>query len=161
MPSILRLVIITAVVAIGITWSVLGLLLPARRRAIELDRRLVCGSNLKHIATSWSIYGESYPDGAPPILDWLVAEGHISRDATICAVARPPESNYVFVPLEGGAMDNRTVVAYEPKSNHLGIGGTVVFADGHAKLVTGEEYDRLVAEASARIQRRSNPSLEP
>ena len=149
--SQLRRLFITFVGAIGLTCVVVGLLLVVRLRLLDLDRRPNCWLNLKHIATSWKIYGDAYPESEPPILSWLVEEGYVTRDATICPVGRPSESNYVLVlPELAAPLDNRTVVAYEPKSNHRGKGGHVVFADGHAKFAKGDEYDRLVPEASAR-----------
>ena len=52
--------------------------------------------------------------------------------------------NYVLVSLPGSdqPIDGRTVILYEPKSNH-GDGGNFLFTDGHASFVRGREYDRL------------------
>ena len=40
--------------------------------------------------------------------------------------------------------DPRTVIAYEPKSNHGNEGGNVAFADGHVEFIKGQRYDDLI-----------------
>ena len=97
-------------------------------RARELQRRMVCIDNLKRMATP------------------AVATGKIDPRSLICPSSGSLISNYVFVPLREGVLpDNRAVIAYEPKSNHGGEGGNVVFADGHAEFVSVPAYDELVS----------------
>lgn len=146
------LLVVTLFVAITV-----GLLERNRQHSM----RLVCGSNLKGIATSWKIYGGAHPESKRPALAWMVAKGHVQLDATICPTGRPPKSNYVFLfPKLTKPLDNRSVVAYEPKSNHDGVGGNVVFADGHGKFVTGNEYDHLIAAVKAKDHQLPKPTAK-
>jgi prepilin-type processing-associated H-X9-DG protein len=141
-----KLAIIILVVA-----YVLWIGLNAAFNARELQRRMVCGSNLKGIGTSFKIYSGEGWDGKTPAVEWLIARGYIEPRQAICPSSGDIHSNYVLVALPpAGPLDNRTIIAYEPRSNHRD-GGNAVFADGHAEFLRGDDYDRLVAALSLRI----------
>ena len=151
--SPLRLGLTTAIVAGTLSLMVVGLLFPMVGRGQALDRRLICGSNLKGVATASRIYANDVGLAVTASIESLVEQGYMSSERTICPYSGLSTSNYVMAPVSRtGPVDNRTIVAFEPKSNHGG-GGNVVYADGHAAFATGDEYDRLVAEATARVQR--------
>lgn len=130
-----------------------GLLFQMVGRWEELDRRLICVSNLKGIATASKIYANDVGLAPTAPIDTLVAQGYVSSERTICPSSGLSTSNYALAPVSPtGPVDNRTIVAFEPKSNH-GDGGNVVYADGHTAFATGDEYNRLVANAKARPHR--------
>ena len=134
-----KLAIIVLLVAY-VLWIGLNAALNAR----ELQRRMVCAANLKGIGVAFKVYSGEGWDGKAPAVEWLIARGCIEQRQAICPSSNLSQSNYVLVPLPDRPVSDRTVIAYEPRSNH-GVGGNAVFADGHAEFLRGDDYDRLVA----------------
>ncbi len=134
-----------AIALTGIAALAILVLMPLRNRVLELNRRIICGGNLKAIAINSKVYAQDLPTDAAPSVAWLIHRGHLSAGQTICPSSGVSTSNYILVSIDRTATHSPSiVVAYEPKSNHGGIGGNVVFIDGHATFVTGREYDRLL-----------------
>ena len=130
----------------------IAILLPSLSRARELSKRLVCQSNMKGIALTIEMYQMDFPDQGIPSLDFLVAEEYLTPERTLCPSADISESNYVILPAEHWGPDagDRAVVMYEPKSNHADEGGNVVYADGHAEFLRGEDYDEMLRSLPVR-----------
>lgn len=124
--GVVLFVLIAAALYIGVHGAI---------RGWELQRRLVCAGHLKDLGTLGT---PRWPTDVP-ILQWLAE--HKCPNA--------PNPNYVIVAaaLEriGAVSDPRTVVAYEPRSNHGGEGGNILFADGHVSFVRAAAYDELIA----------------
>ena len=145
-----RLIVIMGLVfgtfgALGTCSFLLSSFLPAYSRARELSNRLVCASNMKAVGTAMNVYLTSYEGDRGAMLDWLVEKGHLTRDQIVCPSSGLAISNYVFVPPSPDRpVANRTVVMYEPLSNHNGEGGNMLFADGHAEFVRAVRYDEML-----------------
>jgi len=131
-----------------LTGCVLGVGLRGAYRGRELQRRMICASNLNSIATMAKIYAIEW-DGMTPVLDWLVKSALIDPKLAKCPCADGPNYVVVTARLVAGIanlpLDDRMIVAYEPKSNHDGEGGSMVFADGHASFVPVPAYDELLS----------------
>ena len=124
------LVLVVAIVGLSIS------------RSRELSKRLVCSINMKHIGTSARIYATDTT--GEKVVEQLIHSGVIPKDSLICPSTELQQGNYVIVALPTPPFDNRTVVMYEPKSNH-GDGGNFLFADGHTNFISGEQYDLIVS----------------
>ncbi len=114
-------------------------------RGWELQHRLICAANLKAIGAATRGHAHGGGHSSEAMLEGLVAGGRIDRRQTICPSSGLSASNYVWVLRDAGtATAAGTVIAYEPKSNHGGEGGCVLFADGHVMFVLVPHYDELV-----------------
>ena len=112
----------------------------------EPRKRLACCENMKRIGTATRIYANDTQ--GQQTLEQLIAVGNIPRDRLVCPSSGLEKCNYVLVafPASDKPIGGRTVIMYEPKSNH-GDGGNFLFADGHASFVRGERYDLLARES--------------
>ena len=93
--------------------------------------------------SGWFQYRVEHPEDEVPTLRKLEREGFVSEDALLCPAFTVLDCNYVLVRENVGSADPNTVVMYEPKANHGGVGGHVVFSDGRVKFLEGDEYDTV------------------
>lgn len=115
-------------------------------RGWELQRRFVCGRNLRGVQNAMAIYAGSGWDGRGSFSDWLVARTPAAKEWTRCPSGGP----FQTVQLAGGwPSDDDTVVAYEPKSNHKDEGGFVAYSGGSVRFVPVPEYDQLIDKIKA------------
>ncbi len=135
-----KLFFIVAVVA-----CVLWVGLHAAIKGRELQRRMVCASNLKMLSVAISAYRDDIPAGEASSVEWLVSRGLVDPSAAICPSSGRRQTNYVFLP-EGMevAFDDGSVIAYEPLANHR-EGGCAAFADGHTAFLLHADHQRLTA----------------
>ena len=115
-------------------------------RGCEVSRRLACARTMKRIGTSARIYATDTT--VEKAVEQPVHSGDIPKDSPICLSSGLQHGNYVIVALSAPPIDNRTVVMYEPKSNH-GDGGNFLFADGHASFIRGEQYDLVASKPTS------------
>jgi len=113
----------------------------------ERTHRLTCGANMKAIGAALAVYCASYPGSTASSLEQLAEEGLLPREVMTCPSSSRAASNYIVVweNVMGNPLANDAIIVYEPKSNHGGDGGNVLFADGHVSFMVGPEYDRLLA----------------
>jgi prepilin-type processing-associated H-X9-DG protein len=142
------------VIVTGCSAGLVAILLPSLSRARELSKRLVSASNLKGISTQCKIYAnENAPWGRPgaqrpvpaekrypPNLQTLVDSGKItSRQLQNPRVGDPEKPDqYVYIPGHTEAGDPTLVVAYA-NPVYVTEGINIVYLDGHAEFVRGEE----------------------
>ncbi len=129
------LIVAATVLVVGVTGMV---------RGWELQRRGLCCENLKAIRAALLAHAdEGTPRSSAHTIQSLIERGHLAPARVTCLSART--SNYVVVLPAPSANAGKIVAAYEPKSNHGGRGGAVVFADGGSAFVPGSDYDALIA----------------
>lgn len=128
------------VVIVALAVPIVGLSLSRGR---ELSNRSVCCNTMRRIGTSARIYTTDATGGWA--VEQLVHAGLIPKNSPICPSSGLQQGNYVIVAPPTPPINLRTVVMYEPNSNH-GDGGNFLFADGHAGFIGGEKYDLLVRE---------------
>ena len=81
-------------------------------------------------------------------LNDLVDRGDITRAQLLCPSNESGAANYVLVSPPDDPSDPpppRTVMIYEPKSNHGDEGGNILYTDGFVEFVKAPEYDDLIA----------------
>ncbi len=116
----------------------------------EQQRRLTCAAVLQRFAAAARAYAQEVsPPTASSLTQNMIERKRIEPKSAACPSHPGVMSNYVLVAPNVNATDGRTIVAYEPKSNHGGDGGNIVFADGHSSFVLGEDYDRLIGALGA------------
>ena len=131
-----RKAIIAVLVALVV--SIVGLSISRSR---EFSKRLACAMRMKQIGASAKLYA-SHATGET-VVGQLVQLRASPMDRLICPSSGLQHSNYMIV-RPTPPIDDRTVVVYEPKSNH-GDGGNFLFADGHASFISGEQYDLMAS----------------
>ena len=114
-------------IIVGIVALVVAIVALSISRGHGLSKRLVCASNMKHVGTSAKIYATD--TAGEKAVEQLVDSGDIPKDSLICPSSGLQQGNYVIVTLPAPPIDNRTVVMYEPKSNH-GDGGNFLLRMG-------------------------------
>ena len=111
----------------------------------EMSRRLTCQRNMQSLGAALRLYARESPGRAAGDLDGLLQRGLVEEEHLLCPTSGLTTSNYVLVVSDGVAPGPPTVIMYEPKSNHGGVGGNVLFADGHATFLRGAAYDAAVS----------------
>jgi prepilin-type processing-associated H-X9-DG protein len=169
-PRLARAGMILGIINLVLTAIWLATLPLAYIRAQRAAEQVRCLSNLRTIAQAEMIYASQNRGYLPPSFDVLVASMPTTPPVTLtrtlgcpaCAgnPAKPPatvgtrmRSNYVFL-LWGARLTQvrkptRTVLAYEPLTNHDGRGGAFLFVDGHVELLKPALATKVIAELQA------------
>jgi len=108
--------------------------------------RVVCAANLGHIGRSCWTYAESSNGMMPSSLDLLTQGGRRALCLPKQLVCLTCGRKYDYIPGRTIHDDPRTVLAYEPLSNHGGTGANVLRVDGSVKWMGKNEYDKVMAE---------------
>lgn len=119
-------------------------------RGWEQQRRLTCAAVLQRLVVAAKPHADELaliPGSS--MVDTMIARKWTEPKNAACPSHPQTPSNHVLLIENFTATDPRTVVAYEPKTNHADEGGNIVFADGHSSFLQGEDYDRLIAALGA------------
>jgi hypothetical protein len=129
-----------------LSWQLRPLLAAGREQA----DRMTCLTHVQAIAKTASLY-EHWDQGAPTVAI-LQARGDLPEDVRCLSVddSTGEDMQYIIVPWPADTVLSKlppdTVMVYEPRRNHGGVGGAFCFADGHAEFVRGERYDQLMEQ---------------
>jgi prepilin-type processing-associated H-X9-DG protein len=118
-----------------------------RRRA----NMIKCAWNLNEIGKAISLYAADHRNQFPDSFQTLLKNGRISSAMLVCpassdAAAAGGPGSYIYLGcgLTTKSGTAKTVVAYEPLSNHPKLGINVLFGDGHVATVSGEAASKIV-----------------
>ena len=110
-------------------------------RGWELQRRFVCGQNMKGVGAAMQVYYGKEWNGRTSFIEWMESAYPVSREWLKC----PSGGAYHAVEfLNGWPTNDDAVIAYEPKSNHKEEGGFVANRHGVVRFVPVPEYDQLI-----------------
>ena len=109
----------------------------------------ICVANLRGIGQALYVYARDDSRGMFPdeSLDWkkiLLDENNVAANQFRCPFSTSDEASYFYVPGYGTSSDYHQVIAYEYPIHRGGVGGQVLFQDGHVELVRAPNYQTLI-----------------
>lgn len=134
----------------GLVAAILPMLPSVGPREGRSDR-IKCGSNLKQIGLAILMYSNEHGGQYPDRIEDLFLIGDLGSEVFTCPTvyrtiapgatfaerqAILSKGNHISYIYLGKGMNSKTVtaeteVAYEPLSNHGGVGGNILYGDGH------------------------------
>jgi hypothetical protein len=139
--------------------GLIGLLYRANAGCTDCEPadRIKCASNLKQIGLAVSMYAKDHGGRYPDRFEDLIVAEDIGSEVFVCPKSDDTPAkgrsvaemvgnlsagghlSYVYL---GKGWDVKTVnpsavLAYEPLSNHDGLGGNILYGDGHFEFMNG------------------------
>lgn len=155
---------------------IIAVLLPSLCRPRESANRIKCESNLRQIGQAIAHYAQDNGGQYPPSLGVLVAHEGIAPSLLVCPSASDTPSaasdtagvvadidaaeknapghkyclSYVYIGrgLTIETATAKTVVVYEPLTNHDDDGAHVLFGDGHVDWIDKQSWPKIAATLS-------------
>jgi prepilin-type processing-associated H-X9-DG protein len=127
----------------------LGILIITVRRNLDLRQRLICGTRIKSVGTAFKIYAGEHGLESADAIRFLVAQGALKAEDTICPASGKP---FLLAPISPARFEDvspQDVIAYEPLAYHGGTGANILFGDGHASFTKPDQYQEAIAQSQA------------
>jgi len=151
----------TPAVALPIVAIMLAILMPALARTKVLAERLVCGINMKGLATATMYYSHNYDDKLPTADKWcdlLITEADVGAKSFCCS--EHPDGSFSYAlnkNITSASAEPDIVLFFESdggrnaaggpemlaSQRHCGEGCNLVFVDGHVEFVRTEDFGSL------------------
>ena len=128
----------------AVAWAVTGLY-GVHRYAVEIDRVLNCGLNLRLVGEALQIYVAELPPGHNLPIDGVVGDliqtGRLAPQTATCAIYGKPfcfrGTTAALLP----PVNEQVIIGYELDTFHRpDVGVNVLFANGHARILKAAEY---------------------
>jgi prepilin-type processing-associated H-X9-DG protein len=171
--SKVALIVLACVIGVGVVvcGCMASILLPSLNRAREMANRVKCASNLRMIGQAIQMYANENGGMFPDSFERVLLTQDLTSGEFVCpsssdtpspgatnvsqapALSKGGHLSYVYV---GKGMTSRiltspnagrTVLAYEPMTNHRNDGCNVLFADGHVEFVPAAQAQALISRA--------------
>jgi hypothetical protein len=113
----------------------------------QQNERLICLANLKGFATCVKIYVDDNDADIDVLAHRLAALGYFGpqMQASHCPTGRARYRFAIADPQTVRHLNSTDIFAFEPLSNHGGVGASVIYADGHAEFLSPDEFRRECA----------------
>jgi prepilin-type processing-associated H-X9-DG protein len=123
--------------------------------------------NMRQIGQALMLYARAHQGQYPPRLGCLLADGNVTTEVFVSPLSNDTKAmgdtieareaalesggheSYIYVPNLNSSVDPRTVVLYEPLTDHSGDGMNVLFGDGHVEFDTKQQAAGMIAEIKA------------
>jgi hypothetical protein len=143
--TVRRTLLVVALLALGVVF--LGIVVPSVRLYRMQKRRVQCLVNAQFVAMQLQSNAALINWDAPDPIGQLVALKILDPNQSRC-----PDGKHAYqvnvaafrTPLGKMPYPPSTVILYEPLDNHEGIGGAVIFADGHGEWVSAANMPRVL-----------------
>jgi prepilin-type processing-associated H-X9-DG protein len=127
---------------------------PSLSRNRETANQVQCANNLRQIGAAIGVYAERHNGNYPDSFDALQRDSDLKAAVFICPsepdapVIGTLQCSYVYVGqgLNTAGITSDTVIAYEPLSNHHGVGLNILYGDGHVDFMNAAFGELLIAK---------------
>jgi len=128
---------------------IVAAMVPAVGKARGAATQIACRNNMQVIGQTMMLYEQNHRGELPPDLATLMSQTHMAGEMLVCPGTEAPTTqqamagkvDYIYIGrgLNRARIDSKTVVVYEPLSNHNGEGMNVLRADGSVEFLDPTE----------------------
>jgi prepilin-type processing-associated H-X9-DG protein len=157
---------------------IFAIMVPTMGMAKQSGNQMKCSANLKQIGLAIQLYANEHRGRYPDSLGDVMRTQDIDRTAFVCPATshtiQPGSNEAVAIEIDAGEgsyayvgkgmktpVGAKTVVAYEPLSNH-GAGSNVLFGDGSVQFILAGQAEQMIKQIEAgRNPPDSNAMTQP